>query len=493
MRSVPLASVAATLGLSTSPESRGVDVSSVELSSSAVLPGALFAALPGHRAHGAAFAGEAIARGAVAVLTDPSGAVMVGDMPAAHVPVLVVDSPRSVLGAVSAAVYGTEPAHLAGLDLFAVTGTNGKTTVNAMLDAGLRAAGRITGLIGTTGTVIAGERIATARTTPEAPHLHALLRRMLDTGVTAASFEVSSIALREGRVDGLTFTVAGFTHLSQDHLDYHGTMEAYFAAKAELFTPERCSMAVIGVDDDYGRRLAASVRASGVVPCWTWSLRDPAADWTFEGSRVRGSDGTDVELVVPLPGEHNRANALLALAMLRRAGVDAHAAAAGISTVVVPGRMEIIATDPIRGIVDYAHSPDAIERVLTAIRPSTPGRLIVVLGAGGDRDRGKRPLMGAAAARCADLVVVTDDNPRTEDPSVIRAAVLAGAHGVAGGSVIEMGDRAAAIRAAVGAASGRDTVVVLGKGHETGQEIAGTMHPFDDRVELAAALREAAP
>lgn len=492
-----LEAIAAACGGTVRGASSSIPVSSVELDSRAVEPGALFAALPGRHAHGATFAEQAIARGAVAVLTDGEGAGLLADRADTLVPLVVVQTPRSHLGAVSALVYGTAPADLAAMDLFAITGTNGKTTVNAMVDAGLRAAGRSTAIVGTTGTVIAGERIATARTTPEAPHLHALLRRMLDAGVTAAGFEVSSIALVEGRVDGITFTVAGFTNLSRDHLDYHGTMEAYYAAKASLFAPARCSMAVIGVDDEAGQRLAAQLAMDGSVPMWTWSTLDSAAvdgsavDWTLRDGMAHGLDGTSVPLRTSLPGAHNLANALCALAMLRRAGIDARAAAAGIATAVVPGRVEVVSAPqaPVRGIVDYAHSPDAIERVLAALRDSTPGRLIAVVGAGGDRDQEKRPLMGAAAARLADVVVVTDDNPRSEDPAVIRAAVLAGAAGA--GGVLEVAGRAEAIQAAVGLAQPLDTVIVLGKGHETGQEIAGTMHPFDDREALRAALADA--
>lgn len=482
-----LGTVAAAAGAAPLSREATTPIASVELDSRAVEQGALFAALPGRHVHGAAFVPQAIARGAVAVLTDPAGAAM---LQAGEVPVLVVEDPRAVLGAVSAAAYGTSASALTGMRLLGVTGTNGKTTVNAMVDAGLRAAGLRTALVGTTGTVIAGERIATVRTTPEAPHLHALLARMRDAGVQAAAFEVSSIAIREGRVDGIVFDVAGFSNLTQDHLDYHGTMEAYFLAKAALFTPERARRGIVGTDDDYGRRLLAM--APIPVEAWTLDPGAPPTTWHYEGELAAGPDGTRVPLATRLPGEHNRANAILALGMLRAVGIDAQDAARGIAAAVVPGRMEVVSAPGarVRGIVDYAHSPDAIERVLAALRPSTPGRLIAVVGAGGDRDAAKRPLMGAAAATGADLVIVTDDNPRSEDPAAIRAQLLAGAAGRAA-AVEEIGDRAQAIRAAVGHARGADTVVVLGKGHETGQEIAGVMHPFDDREQLAAALAEA--
>lgn len=464
-------------------------IGSIDLAASEVESGGLFAALPGHRTHGARFASQAVAHGAAAVLTDPAGAALVQD---ASVPVLIVADPRRALGAACAAVFRTTPAALSGLRLFGVTGTNGKTTVNAMLDAGLRACGERTAVVGTTGTVIDGEQVPTSRTTPEAPHLHALLRRMIDAGVQDVCMEVSSIALEEHRVDGLQFTVAGFTNLTQDHLDYHGSMEAYFLAKARLFTPEHAKRAVVGIDDEYGRRLAAMAS----VPVQTWSISPIdalQADWRLQGGRALGP-GIDVPLHTALPGEHNRANALLALAMLHDAGLDARLAAQGIASVVVSGRMEVVREAPVRGIVDYAHSPDAIERVLAALRPSTSGRIIAVLGAGGDRDREKRPLMGAAAARLADIVIVTDDNPRSEDPAVIRAAVRAGAQ-EAGmtAQVLDVAGRADAIEQAVALATEADTVVVLGKGHETGQEIAGVTHPFDDRVELVRALEAWSP
>ena len=462
----------------------GTPITSVDLVASAIGPGAIFAALPGRSTHGARFAAEAVERGAVAVLTDDTGIALLDAVP---VPVLVVDDPRAALAVVSAAVSRTTPDALNFLLLLGVTGTNGKTTVNAMLDAGLRACGHRTALIGTTGTVIAGEAVPTARTTPEAPHVHALLRRMLDAGVDAACMEVSSIALEEHRVDSLRFTVAGFTNLTQDHLDYHGTMEAYFAAKAALFTPQHARFGIVGIDDDYGRRLASLAS----VPVQSWSLHDDSATWRIRDGRAIGPE-VSVPLETRLPGEHNRANALLALAMLVAAGCDPVMAATGIATAVVPGRMEVVADLPVRGIVDYAHSPDAIESVLRALRPSTSGRLIAVLGAGGDRDRQKRPLMGSAAARLADIVIVTDDNPRSEDPAGIRAAVREGAQAAGAAQVLDVADRAEAIAAAARLAAQDDTVVVLGKGHETGQEIAGVTHPFDDRTVLAAALAERA-
>jgi UDP-N-acetylmuramoyl-L-alanyl-D-glutamate--2,6-diaminopimelate ligase len=322
---------------------------------------------------------------------------------------------------------------------------------------------------------------------------------MREVGVDSVAVEVSSHALDEGRVDGVRFTVAGFTNLSQDHLDYHGTMENYFGAKAALFTRERCECAVIGIDDEWGLRLSAEA----TVPVITWSMRNGAesgrgprkgADWTLSGSDgewvAEGPGGERTALDMPLPGAFNRANALCAFVMLRQLGIDGPVAAAGISQVRVPGRMEWIGRGgPVTAIVDYAHSPDAIEAAILTVRPDAAGRVIAVIGAGGDRDRAKRPMMGACAAVHADVVIVTDDNPRSEDPASIRAAVMEGALASGSGAdVEEVADRRLAIIRAVELARPGDIVLVLGKGHEQGQEIAGTILPFDDRDEVRRAL-----
>jgi UDP-N-acetylmuramoyl-L-alanyl-D-glutamate--2,6-diaminopimelate ligase len=360
-----------------------------------------------------------------------------------------------------------------------------------MVDGGLRAAGRVTGVIGTVGVRIADVPHRGVRTTPEATDLQALLAVMRDAGVASVVMEVSSIAIQEHRIDGIHYEVAAFTHLSQDHLDYHGTMEEYFLAKAALFTPERAGRGVVGVDDEWGRRLAQEA----AVPVDTWSMAS-AADWTASGSSSHrtfvGPGGERTDVRVPLPGAYNVANALCAFAMLRRAGVPADAAAAGIAEAEVPGRMQVVDTaGPVRGIVDYAHSPDAIARVLQALRDESDGRLIVVVGAGGDRDRTKRPLMGETAARLADVLVITDDNPRSEDPAAIRAAVREGAERVSAEARAEVhveGDRAAAVATGVDLAQPGDVLVLLGKGHEQGQEAGGVIVPFDDATVLAAAL-----
>ncbi|MFK4085857.1 UDP-N-acetylmuramoyl-L-alanyl-D-glutamate--2,6-diaminopimelate ligase [Kribbella sp. NPDC020789] len=459
---------------------RPVEITGVTLDSRSVLPGDLYAALPGANTHGAAFAAKAAEAGAVAVLTDPAGAERAGQT---GLPVLVVDKPRDVLGAVAAQVYG-EPTNQ--MRLLGITGTNGKTTTSFLLDSVLRRLGPA-GMIGTIQTRVGDEVVKSVRTTPEATDLQALFAVMREHSVQWCSMEVSSHALAMGRVDGARYAVAGFTNLTQDHLDFHKTFEEYFAAKASLFTPERCDLAVVNIDDEYGRRLAAQT----VVPLVTVSTMGEA-DWTVadrhqsdHGTTVIDIQGPDETLTVEigLPGDFNVANALLATVMLRQVGVDAEAIAAGLRGAAVPGRMErFVGQDGVAVIVDYAHTPDAVALALQAARGATKGRLFAVVGCGGDRDPGKRPAMGAAAARTADVVIVTDDNPRSEDPASIRAAAIEGARqAVPAVDLHEIGDRRQAIATAIELAGPGDTVVVLGKGHETGQDVGGVIHPFDDR------------
>lgn len=467
---------------------RDVVVTGITHDSRSVQPGDLFAALPGEHAHGASFAEEARAAGAVAILTDPSAAA---DGEVAGLPALVADDPRAALGLLAARIYGRPGDSLL---LLGVTGTNGKSTTVHLLEAGLLASGHVTGIIGTTGVRFAGREFASARTTPEASDLHALLAVMRDEGVTAVAMEVSSHALVLGRVDGLVFDVAVFTQLSQDHLDFHGTMEDYFAAKASLFTSARSRRAIIGVDGMWGRRLADQVE----IPAQTYAL-DHDADVRCEslsdsaaGQRLVIADDSGVRYVldVGLPGRFNAANALGAWCALRAVGVGADTLETAMAGVKVPGRMESIdAGQGFAAIVDYAHSPDSVARVISAVSPSDGGRRIVVLGCGGDRDRDKRAQMGHVAATGADVLIVTDDNPRSEDPAVIRAAMIEGARGLPA-DVREIADRRAAIRTAVSEARPGDVVLVLGKGHEQGQESAGVVTAFDDRDELRRALEE---
>jgi UDP-N-acetylmuramoyl-L-alanyl-D-glutamate--2,6-diaminopimelate ligase len=479
----------------------------VTLDSRAVRPGDLYAALAGANVHGARFVDAAVGLGAVAVLTDPAGADLLSPVKP-PVPVLVVPDPRAVLGDVAALVYGHASQ---SLTMLGITGTNGKTTTAYLLDSALRALGQVTGLISTVETRIGQDAIKSVRTTPESPDLHALFAVMLERGVDTCTMEVSSHALALHRVGGVRFDVAAFANLSQDHLDFHGTMEDYFLAKASLFTPERAVRAVVCVDDEWGRRL---VRES-LVPLVSVSSRpEIPADWRITATGPDASafeltgNGQRLSLRSALAGDFNRVNTGVAALVLMAAGHSAEAVEAALAADAhVPGRMERVRVEggEVSGdgrrdrlplaVVDFAHTPDAVAAALTALRRSTSGSLIVVLGAGGDRDTGKRAAMGAAAATCADAVIVTDDNPRSEDPSAIRAAVLAGAFGAqvadrSAASIREVGDRGAAIRAAVAQAGVGDTVVILGKGHESGQETAGVVHPFDDRAQLRAAVTE---
>lgn len=465
-------------------------ITGVTHASTAVRPGDLFAALPGANRHGAEFVASAAQAGAVAVFTNAAGAPAAR---AAGLPALVVPDPRATLGTVAAAVYG-DPTR--DLTVIGVTGTAGKTSTTYLLESGLRAAGHVTGLIGTVETRLGDLRIDSVRTTPEATDLHAMLAAARERGVTAVVMEVSSHALALGRVGGVRFAAGGFTNFGQDHLDFHADAADYFAAKARLFDG-RCRVEVLNWDDP----ALVPLRKPSTV---TYSATgDPAATWraveiTGSGYSQRfvalGPEGATVDAGVALPGRHNVANALLAIALLTAVGVDPATAAAGVAACPgVPGRLErVAAPGPVLGVVDYAHKPDAIVAALAALRTLAEergGRLICVLGAGGDRDRAKRPVMGAAAARGADLVVVTDDNPRTEDPAAIRAEVRRGAEeaGTAA-TIIEVAGRRAAIDEAVRMAKAGDIVAVLGKGHERGQEVNGTVYPFDDRVELSAAL-----
>ena len=493
--STSLPDLLAQLGARVLGDPAGVRVTGLTLSSQRVQPGDLYAAMPGSRAHGAAFAADAVAAGAVAVLTDAAGAE---EARTAGVPVLVVDSPRALLGALAAQVYGF-PAQ--ALTLMAVTGTQGKTTTTRLLEAGLEGAGIPAAVVGTVGTRIKGHDVRTALTTPEAPDLHALFAVLREREVRACAMEVSSHALVMGRVDGVLFDVAAFCNLGRDHLDFHADLEDYFAAKASLFTPERSRTGLTNVDDGYGRRL---LERAG-IPMRTFSAAGAEADYRAvdvvlrpEGSRftVVMPGGGRVDAGVPLTGAFNVSNALCAVALAAEAGFDPAPVAAAIAgSSGVPGRLERIDRgQDFLAIVDYAHKPDALEAALAALRPLTTGRLLLVIGAGGDRDTGKRPLMGAVGARLADVVVVTDDNPRSEDPEAIRAAMVEGAREVPAGEradVVEIGSRREAIRYAVSQARAGDTVLVAGKGHESGQEVGSVVHPFDDRDEVWSALGEA--
>jgi UDP-N-acetylmuramoyl-L-alanyl-D-glutamate--2,6-diaminopimelate ligase len=498
--STPISDLAALAGARVEGAASGVSVTGVTLRAQDVRPGDLFAALPGTRTHGAQFARQAVEAGAVAVLTDEEGARIAAG---ASVPILVSADVRSILGEVSSAVYG-HPTRT--LRVIGITGTSGKTTTSYLVESALAAAGRKAGLVGTIEIRVMGRHVPSALTTPEAPDLHALFAAMLELGVDTVVMEVSSHALALGRVDGVRFEVAAFTNLSQDHLDFHHTFDEYFEAKARLFTagsPVRARRAVVCIDDEWGLRMAQRARegdgSARTVATSSPTHIAPHADWTASDAHANPAGGQEFTLTDPdggqhtaavaLPGAYNVANAALAVALAAEVGVQVETASAGMAAVQVPGRMQLIdAGQDFLAVVDYAHKPAALAAVIATLRGQSSGRLAVVVGAGGDRDAAKRPMMGAAGA-AAELLVVTDDNPRSEDPAAIRAAVLQGAREAQGaGEIREIGDRRAAIVAAVGWAQPGDVVLVAGKGHEIGQEIDGVKHPFDDRDEVRAAI-----
>ncbi|KJX75444.1 UDP-N-acetylmuramoyl-L-alanyl-D-glutamate--2,6-diaminopimelate ligase [Mycobacterium lepromatosis] len=471
-----------------------IPVTGVTLRAQEVLSGDLFAALAGASTHGARYAGVALERGAVAVLTDVEGVARFTAQ-ASSVPILIHPSPRSVLGGLAATAYGNPSNRMT---VIGITGTSGKTTTTYMVEAGLRAAGRVAGLVGTIGIRIDGVDIPSVLTTPEAPALQAMLAAMAERGVETVVMEVSSHALSMGRVGGTQFAVAGFTNLSRDHLDFHPSMEEYLETKAMLFDPHsllRAYNVVVCIDDDAGRATAArageaiTVSALGQPASWRATDVAPLGAGAQEFTAVDPA-GVQHRVGIRLPGRYNVANCLVALAVLDVVGVSPEQAALGLWDIRIPGRLERIDRgQDFLALVDYAHKPGALHSVLTALL-QPDHRLAVVFGAGGERDPGKRAPMGEIAAELADLVVVTDDNPRGEDPAAIRRDILAGTVAAGGAArVVEIGDRRAAIQYAVAWAGPGDVVLLAGKGHETGQRGAAETRSFDDRVELARALQ----
>ncbi len=471
-------------------DAAAVEITGLAFDSRAVEPGGLFFCVIGFRSDGHEFAAAALERGAAALVVERR--LDLG------VPELLVFSARGAMAPLAACFYG-QPGR--ELQVVGVTGTNGKTTTAYLTRALLEAGGVQCGLLGTVKSVIGGRERAVQRTTPEAIDLQRELRAMLDGGDRACAIEVSSHALQLGRADAIPFGVAIFTNLTQDHLDFHETMEDYFLAKRRLFVtgdgaPPRVS--VINVGDEYGRRLAAEIegaRTFAVDAPADFSAKDVRC--SFDGARFTlHTPAGEREVMLPMPGRFNVANALAALAAADALGVELAVSVAELERGVrVPGRFEPVdAGQDFAVLVDYAHTPDSLENVLSAAGELTgsedgaPGRVICVFGAGGDRDRGKRALMGEIAARLADEVIVTSDNPRSEDPELIIAEIMAGADGVEPGTgrrarrVSALVDRRAAIAEAVGLGRGGDVLVIAGKGHEQGQEFAGGEKvPFDDR------------
>ena len=476
--------VSATCELSEAELSKIV-ISGLTHNDSQVEPGDLFIAIPGANRHGAEFAMSAVSKGAVAILTDSAGAAYVKG-----IPVLVVADPRRVAGNIAALLYNEPMRDLASIG---ITGTNGKTTVSTLIYQIFEAAGRDSGLIGTIETRIGKDAIESSRTTPEATDLQALSAVMRERHMRHLVMEVSSHAMVLHRMQGAHFAFVGFTNLTQDHLDFHGDIESYFAAKAKLFTYEFADQAVINIDTEYGARLADKTE----LPVISLSRLNPQATWHFaeidtSGKQVhfkiRGSGGMLIESSTKLRGGYNLDNLLMAIAIAVESGVDPVDIAAAVPALSgAAGRLEEISVgQSYSAFVDYAHTPDAVSNVLESIREFTSGKVIAVLGCGGDRDSSKRPLMGQALLKGCDIAVFTSDNPRSEDPSQILKEMVGNLKVSAPAIVIE--DRKSAIEYAVSLASQGDTIAILGKGHELGQEIAGKKLDFDDRKVLAQAI-----
>ena len=466
-----------------------ITVTGVSIDSHQIEPGDLFVAVAGAKVHGATYAGNAKLNGAVAVLTDEVGALLITDLP-----VLIVADPRTVAGAIAAWLH-SEPMR----DMFsvAVTGTNGKTTVTTLLYQIAMAANRQSGLVGTVETRIGDEIVPALRTTPEAPELQSLAAVMRERHMRNLYMEVSSHAVSLNRIGGSHFDIAAFTNLSQDHLDFHLNMQAYFAAKAALFSYKYAETAYINIDSTWANKLLEIQE----LPVVQISRNTKSADWYFERIEVgiqstliaiRGAGGILIETSTKLIGDFNLDNLLMAIAISVASGIDPiDIAAITPSLTGAEGRLEKVDLgQPFTALVDYAHSPDSVTRVLATLRESTTGRVIAVLGCGGDRDKSKRPLMGAALLAGSDVAIFTSDNPRSEDPAEIIKDMVSGLT-LPASSSIEL-DRKRAIEIAVAAAKPGDVVVLLGKGHELGQEIAGVKHNFDDRLILASAI-EATP
>jgi UDP-N-acetylmuramoyl-L-alanyl-D-glutamate--2,6-diaminopimelate ligase len=447
-------------------------------------------ALPGTNAHGAGFIDEVIKSGAIGVITDDAGAKLIGT----KLPVIIISNPRQVLGDICSWFYGSPSS---AMQVIGITGTNGKTTTTTILNQILQFAGKSTGLIGTIGIEIGFENIAASFTTPEASELQSLLATMHERHLSQVSMEVSSHALEARRVAGTKFAMVGFTNLTQDHLDFHGDMATYFAAKSKLFTPEFSELAFVNIDDSYGRKLFESPQIAMI----SIARENRNAQWHFERIEqtsqgylvaIRGTGGILIEGELRLIGEHNLDNLLMAAAIASQLEIDP--IVIGNSFLHLKGavgRLESIDIgQKFLALVDYAHTPDAVARVLATLRKSVSGRIIAVLGCGGDRDKAKRPIMGRELLEGSDLAIFTSDNPRSEVPEAILAEMIGNLK--LKETSAKLVDRREAIAFAVASALPGDCVVILGKGHEVGQEISGKKFAFDDRIELARAIEELA-
>lgn len=458
-------------------------VTGITHDSRSVRLGDLYVALRGAHNHGIEFADEAIKNGAVAIATDETGSQIASTK---NVPYLELISARQDMAKLAATIYGHPELKL---KLVGVTGTNGKTTTTHMLRSMFLDSGEHVGVIGTLGTYLDQESIPAARTTPESSDLYALLAIMSERGITHVFMEVSSHALALDRVMGLQFDVAIFTNLTQDHLDFHGSMDNYFEAKAKLFTPSYAKTAVVCVDDKWGKKLLRKINipAISIGKSGDWETQIAKSDEIgFTKQKIKRSDGSQFTLEVNMLGSYNATNASCALAASELVGLPLVQGLASLRNIrAIPGRLESVEIASQGSvIVDYAHTPDAVATALTVISESNTGQLITVIGCGGDRDASKRPIMGRVASQFSNVVIITDDNPRSEDASQIRSEILAGTDPQAA-QVIEIGNRREAIAMALRIAKSNDVIAILGKGHESGQEINGKVFPFDDRLVAA--------
>lgn len=497
-RAYPLAELRRTFELEVTGNFPAVAITGVTMNSRDVRPGDLYVGLPGSRRHGAEFAAEAVERGATAILTDADGARRAH---AVDVPLLVTDSnPRDMLGEIAATVYGTGDL---SIPIFGVTGTNGKTSVVYLLAELLQAAGFTPGLSSTAERRAGDTVMVSDLTSPESTELHALLARMLEEQVDSVALEVSAHATARHRVDGLRFDVVAFNNLSHDHLDDFGDIENYFAAKKQLFTPERAKRGVVVVDSRYGVRLAAEATIP-VTRLATEYGHD--ADWHLAVTRqsidgvsfvLQGPNGAHFRGSVPIFGSFMAENAALALIMLHEAGIPLERVAAGLERgripVYIPGRLEQISEPGIgpRFFVDYGHTPGAFTAMLEALGEVAPGRIIFMFGADGDRDTSKREDMGRIAAAGSDILIICDYHPRTENPADIRASLIAGARQADHAEIIEIADPRDAVRHAISLAAPEDVILYAGPGHEDYQEVNGQHLPYSARDEVRGALREA--
>ena len=485
-----LGEIAAFLGADVKNPFENIEITGICSNSQEIEEGDLFLALPGVKTHGGAFLPSAVERGARAVLTDIAGSELSSVRDSA-IPVLVVPNPRSQSGYLADWFHASpsQSMYLAG-----ITGTNGKTTTSYLLNQIWHQADFDSGLMGTIGISIGDESFPATHTTPESDVVQTVLSVMNERHVRVAVMEVSSHAIVQHRVDGIRFSAAGFTNLSQDHLDFHGTMENYYQAKRALFEANIAERAFINIDNEYGLRLSREIS----IPTSTLSLSNKKATWHFDSMihstggwelSIRGEGGVLIEGHFNLLGEHNLENLLLAVAIAFNSGVDPLVIGNSLTKLKgAPGRLEkVVSGQKFVALVDYAHTPDAVERVLGSLqRVSSETRIIGVLGCGGNRDASKRGLMGKALRKACDVAIFTSDNPRDEDPSAILQSMTEGIQ--LDDSALVIVDRREAIATAVATANDGDIVVVLGKGHESGQEIKGVKVPFDDRVELASAI-----